>query len=528
MDNMQRFNDLTKPLLDLGGILGIEPEKWVEQEELEQITYNTDKLNQVAIKKVELNHILSLKVMYGDAISGSFRLEDILLLDFSEDIDETSFSEFQSCIEDIKDLTFHLKLNKQKLIGSLIESNPNCNIFLYLFSGALEQFFSNSLNRLESFLWNSGADSNKRVIFIVPAREIILDGLYLNVVGGTQLSHLDEIISKPIGNAEHLREMYHICQNNVNWQIPWLRHLTPLHFEVQYNTYPSDLIAKLLLIHQFNSIILYTASKTTGNSKKPVISTYTGVNQTIDVKLENDVSFIVTDDFVNIQYLIKILKWAYNSDWVDDRITFIQIVIGQSLNNASPFDRYQLLLRNSQVIFENLKWHWSAFIEKKVDNYVHQVQELEDYITNIVQAFSDQIASMVKNLTETMLAAVAVVIGSVIAAFSDTEFDPKIFAFGLTAYGIYVLFFPLIYNMLYQWGQYKSACENFEYRKKRYGEKLYPEKVEAIIGNQIENCKSRFKKWYVITVSVYIIVLLLSFLVSFLLIGVIKIPDNLL
>jgi len=209
---------------------------------------------------------------------------------------------------------------------------------------------------------------------------------------------------------------------------------------------------------------------------------------------------------------MKMLRWAYDneSNCSADRLTFTQIVIAQSLNSATPSDRYKLLIHNSEVIYQSLIWHWRAFIEKKVDSYVSQVQVLEKDVSDTVQSFSNQITNIVKNLTETMLAAVAVLIGSSIAALVSEDPNPNIIVIVIASYAIYVLFFPLIYNMLYQHGQYKTLSDNFDHRKERFGEQLYPKKVDEIIGDQIDNCKNRFKKWYYATLLIYIGVFLFS------------------
>lgn len=511
MNNMQRFNDLTKPLLDLGNVLQIEPDTWIKKENLESISYSED-LNHESIKRIKLEHITSLKDTYGDAISFSFRLEDLVIFNLSQEISEASLKELHDSSEENYLLNFNLKLNKRKLIENLIGIQPECNFYLYFCPTVLEHLLESGLSRLENLFWGSEEDYFKRSIVIVQDRDIYLKGPYFSIIGGNRIEQLDQLMSNPLENPDNLKSMYDICRNNLNWETPWFKCLTPLHLEITECDHPTDLIAQRLFFHQINSILLYTAGKTTGNNEEPLTSTYAGTNHNIEIKLATDTSLIRGDVFPNVTNLMKILRWAYNdeSNCSADRLTFTQIVIAQALNSASPFDRYKLLLHSSEGTYQSLMWQWRAFIEKKVDSYVIQVQVLEKDVSDTVQAYSNQIASIVKNLTETMLAAVAVLIGSAVATLVSKDFDLNILAIGLTSYAVYVFLFPLTYNMLYQHGQYKSLSDNFNHRKERFGKQLYPETVNNIIGDQMDKCQNRFKKWYWATLVIYIGVFFLS------------------
>jgi len=296
MNNMQRFNDLTKPLLDFGNALQIEPDTWIEREELESISYD-DKLNHESIKRIKLEHIISLKDTYGDAISFSFRLEDLVIFNISQEINEASLKELHDSSEENYLLNFNLKLNKRKLIEKLIGIHPDCNFYLYFFPTALEKLFESGLSRLENLFWGSDEDCFKRIIVIVQDRDIYLEGTYFSIIGGNQIEKLDGLISKPLENPDNLKSMYDICRNNLNWETPWLKHLTPLHLEITECDHPTDLIAQRLFLYQINSTLLYTAGKTTGNNREPLASTYAGTNHNIEIKLAIDTLLIRDDVF---------------------------------------------------------------------------------------------------------------------------------------------------------------------------------------------------------------------------------------
>jgi hypothetical protein len=514
--NTQRLTNPADPLLAFGEALGIASDVWVKREELEQIAYTDYNFSQEMAKELTLDLITSLRDAYGDALTCSFRLGDLPVLVINLDTDNKSLEKFRGSIQDSPTIVFEFTLNKTRLVENWLGSVPGYRMFLYLFPNALESFLVSNLSRLESLLWGLELETAHKVVLLVPDHEIWLDGSYLAVLGGEQIEHLPDVVSKPPHDADELRNMYKTCQKNLNWQSPWLKHLTPLHLKVDGQIPRDDSIAKVLLVHQINSIILYTADRTVGDNNKPSSSTYAGANQSVELTLRNPAYPIDEKILAGVRDLMEMLEWAYNPKWSDDRLPLVQIGVVQALHAASPLVRYQLLLHNAPNIFNGLKWHWKAFIEGKVDNYVSQIQALEDYVANTVQVFADKITDMIKSLSDTMLAAVGVLIGSFIAALFKDKFDPNIFAIGMGVYALYVLIFPLFYNMKHQWEQYQVLCDSFKERQIRFEERLYPEKVSEIVGAQITDSQGRFKRWFYATFVAYIIVILLAIVAALL------------
>jgi len=508
--NTQRFTNPAKPLLAFGKALDIAPDVWVKNESLDQIEYTDYNFRQVMAKKLTIDLITSLRDAYGDALICRFRLGDLPVLDINLNTDAKSLEEFRDAIRDSPTIVFKFTLNKTRLVENWLGNEPDYRVFLYLFPNALENFLNSNLSQLESLLWGLELETAHKVVLLVPDREIWLDGLYLAVLGGEQIEHWREAVSKPPHNGDELKNMYKICQKNLKWQVPWLKHLTPLHLRVDGKISGDDSIFKKILVHQVNSIILYTADRTVGDNNKPILSTYAGANHSVELTLKNPADPIEEKVLAGVSNLMEMLEWAYNSTWSADRLPIVQIGVAQALHAASPLDRYHLLLHNAPNIFDGLKWHWKAFIEGKVDSYMSQIHALEDYVADTVQTFADQITDMIKNLSNTMLAAVGVLIGTFIAALFRDKFDPNIFTIGMVVYALYVLIFPLCYNMKHQCEQYQALRDNFKMRQIRFEERLYPEKVNIIVGTQITDSQHRFKRWFYATLVAYIMVIVLA------------------
>jgi len=514
--NTQRLTNPANPLLTFGEALGIALDVWENNESLNQIEYTDYNFSQLMAKKLTIDLITSLRDAYGDALTCSFRLGDLPVLDINLDTDAKSLEGFRDTIRDSPTIVFKFILNKKQLIENWLWVEPDYRVFFYLFPNALENFFNSNLSQLESLLWGSELETVHKIVLLVPDREIWLEGSYLSVLGGEQIEHWREVISKSPHNDDEIRNMYTICQNNLKWQVPWVKHLTPLHLKVNGKNSHYDSIAKKLLVHQVNSIILYTADRTVGDGNKPSLSTYAGTNQSVGLILKNLEDPIEEKVLAGVSALMEMLEWTYNSKWSGDRLPLVQISVAQALHAASPLDRYNLLLHNAPNIFDGLKWHWKAFIGGKVDSYVSQIQALEDYVADTVQAFADQITNIIKSLSDTMLAAVGVLIGSFIAALFRDKFDQNIFAIGMVVYALYVLIFPLCYNMKHQWEQFQTLCDNFNMRKIRFEERLYPKKVNIIVGKQIVDSQRRFKWWFYATLVAYIIVIILALVAALL------------
>ena len=93
--------------------------------------------------------------------------------------------------------------------------------------------------------------------------------------------------------------------------------------------------------------------------------------------------------------------------------------------------------------------------------------------------------------------------------FKD-EFNQTIFTIGMVVYAVYVLIFPLYYNMRHQRERYEAMCDNFGKRQMRFKERLYGDKVDTIVGTQVTDSQRRFEWWFYATRMSYIAVIILA------------------
>lgn len=507
--NIDTLRDPSRALITFGKHIGISKEIWTEHEELGKLTYNEPDFDRIKASNLTLDQIVPMVDAYGDALVCRFKVADMTILEIDPDVNIERVEEFLNKASQTSKLTFELRLDKSKLVEKLVDGTPpSCRLFLYLFPEALERFLSCELGRLEKSLW--GNDITCKVMILVPKHEIWLTGPYLAVLGGEQIEKWrNEVPPEPL-DIERVKKMYLTCRENLKWQESWLQHLTPLHIKVEGKALPKDLIANALHVHLVNSIILYTADRTVGNTDKPEFSTYAKATQSVNLTLTNPKDQLKEEERDGVRSLLKMLEWTYEPQWSVDRLPLVQISVVQALYVADPHVRYRLLMHNAANIFDGLIWHWKAFIEGRVDAYMSEVRALEDYIGDTSQAFADQTEAMIKSLSDTMLAAVGVLLGSFIAALFQNSFNQTIFIIGMAVYAAYVFIFPLVYNMSYQWHRYKTIDKEFKARHHRFEERLHPDKVKEIMGTNITESEHSFKSWFIATLLAYIIVIILA------------------
>ena len=499
-----------EPLLALGNLLGISQEVWENNEGLNSISYYNKNFSRDIAVLLTIDLISLLKNEYGNAVRCIFTTNiDYKVLDINEDIDEKKLEDFRKETEGMSNLVFDFKLNKTKLISDKFSNVHNeCNLFLFFFTNALLKCLNVNLSELENSFWETKLKSTYKVLLIILDHDIWLNGTYIAIIGSHQISRLTDAIFKPSKEEnEKIQNMYDVCQKNLHWQAQWVEFLTPLHLKVNEKIPYDDPVYNAFLIHQVNLIILYTAYRTKGVGNTPSSSTYACTNQSVDLKLNEPLDKIENYIIANAEYLMESLEWVYDIKWSDDRLRFMQIIVTKYLHSDSPITRYSLFLINAINIFDQMKWQWQAFMEGKVDNYMSQVVALENYVSNTVQEYNNQITSITKSLSDNMLAAVGVSIGAIIIGISKND-SSILLTFSLLIYACYIFIFLLFFNMKPRWEQYKTSRDNFKERKEIFEEKLYPDKVNEIIGSKISESEDRFEWWFWATVEAYFVVFL--------------------
>jgi hypothetical protein len=108
-----------------------------------------------------------------------------------------------------------------------------------------------------------------------------------------------------------------------------------------------------------------------------------------------------------------------------------------------------------------------------------------------------------------MLAAVAALIGSFIAAAFANPFNATLFRVGMLTYAGYLAVFPGFLGLTSSNGQIAETTLSFEAQQKRFREALYPEKVSEIVGDRVKNARKRYERWRHWVALAYVVVAVL-------------------
>jgi hypothetical protein len=490
-----------------GKAIGISMDAWPANEEPEQITLDGVSIEKENMINLNWDLISALMESYGSAFFAEFTLGEVAKLAIDEVLTKDDFIRF---IEDFKkkpsSMKLNLKLDKAVLANNWIGDLPFCKTYLYLYPCSLERRINCTLRELES-LW---PDDSRKIALIVPGREIDIIGPGIIVKGGKYLNEwLDKKDESSLQQPDwkKIKEIQRAHRENLKRDDPKLDFLTPMHLELKKVEQPDDLITKALLIHLINSFLIYTADATTGSDDNPIRAIYAGSNACADIilaKQPEDLEISLKE----CGALIAIFNWAYaESQWVNDRLPFLQVAVVQALKTDGKRVRVKSLLQNASSIWNGLDWEWKSFIDGEIESYVTGVKDLEDYIDQTAKAYSDEISSMIKGLVDTMLAAVGVLIGSFIGSLLGKDFSPSIFKIGMWSYATYVLVFPFLYSMFYQLQRYFELRYGFNLRIESFKRKLLEDKVSSVIGKRVQYCQISFILWFALIALTYIAVI---------------------
>jgi len=519
-----RLADPAEPLETFGAALAIDRAVWPAEESLTELTYDAlVGADRAAALSLQLLH--ELTAAYGDGLACRFLLDEQTVLTLSPTLAADDLTRFRAAIEGIPLVRLALRLDKETLARTWVGVvPPHCRVLPYLYSERLAHVLRRPLDQLGRELW--GADKGRKVVFVVPDRAIHLNGDYLAIVGGSSVAAWSSAIPVVAPDADRVVHMRETCDDLLTWHGLSLDGLTPLHLVVAGTCAPDDDIAAALWTHLTNLTILYLANRTTAGNGAPPVATFNGSKRSVDVVLgdptgdRSDRSDALRD---GARQLVRLVEWVYDPHWSTsrsaDRLSLVQTGVVQALQSVERADRYARLLEIAPSLVADAQWLWQSFIEERIDDYLTEVRDLEDYVDKTVQGVTDQTSALVKSVSDTALSAVAALLGSFVAALVNPSLRRPIFTFGMILYAVYVVLFPLLYNMWTQRQTFVNALADFRLRRARFEDRLTPHKVGQIVGERIANNERRFNRTFRVTVAAYIVVVILALVAAFILPG---------
>lgn len=515
----------TSPLLDFAKVLGIQESQLAAVETLDTL-HHTFTVEGARVAQLLPEHIRSVLDAYSEAIRGEFRIGNVVELVIEETIRDSDIEAFASQAASTSH-DFVLQLRKDKLLSVILgEKRPRGEAVLFLFGKALSRVLSQGLASFETELWRQ---TDRELTVLIADTNVVLKGELLTLLGGEALEGLPGIDSDQTTDeqqADLIRELAAMAESRdryVGWDKLWTRRLTPLHFHVSGDC-EDELLLGLINAQVAKLAVLFTcdrARERTPEGSAPEIRAEFQGGEHLAVVVIHEAAPLETAEQQALDAVATMISWCFKAEpgpprreWVVDRLPFVQTRIAQTLEGRPEEERFRAFVQTMPYLVRGLDWQWKAFIEGKISEYLDRVHQLEGLVAGTVERLADQVSALTKQLSDAMLAAVAVLIGSFIAAAFKEPFNEPLFRIALLTYATYVGIFPGALGLSTNARSFLRLHEGFEAQRLRYEEVLSPEKVSEIVGGRVERAEESFWRVLGLVALIYMFVVVAAIIAS--------------
>ena len=513
------MKESVQSLVDFVAPLGLAAEDLSNVETPDRL-HHTFPVASQSVAELELFHVRSLLNAFPEgAVHCEFRSGDLLELEIDQGVTDEAIQDFLGHItEDSYDLV--LDVRKQRLINELFGDRDADGVILFLFERSFQQHLRAGLAEFEEKVWPS---PHSKLLILVADSDVMLEGEWLNVVGGEQLDRAPELKGRAAGSLGAVEAMAEARDRYIGWDAVWTKQLTPLHFRVTGTSDSANLLG--LINAQFVKLaVLYTCDRARhrqgSGGAAEIWAEFRGREHLAAIPINEGEALleVAEEDLAAVSHMVE---WCYRTstgskpDWVADRLPFVQTRVAQVLEGRPEERRFRDFVQAMPYLVKGLEWHWKAFVEGKVSDYLDRAQQVETLVADTVDRLSEQVSSLVKQLSDTMLAAVAVVVGTFIAAAFKDPFNALLFQIGLLTYAGYVGVFPGIAGTYANYGNFSRALDGFQLRRERFAETLLPDKVDEIVKTRVRDAAERYFRTLGLVALAYTLVVIAAIVAAY-------------
>lgn len=500
---IQRLGEAAELLLSVASRFGGHEEQIKTAERVDHLTVEMRDVSPQALLALTHDDCSVLRELFGDSISLEIVADSLPLLTLSHATDVESIKRYHQDADKCASATVTVAVDKERLVAHFGLAQTNHRIVVFLFRSAFIQFLSHALRHpeeLEEQLWRRSID--RSVVVVIDEDGLRMKGTFWSVLGFDQAERLDQLAPVLESEVQNANSVFAHCRESVRWDKPFLSKLVPSCFRVAGSHRQGSDVARLMMAHWANACVLFTADRIQVIKDK-IVGTYATERSRCEISLFEGLPLGTSPSEVNVTALGDIAEWAYDEKWGSDRLRMVQINVSRSLAYGDQPRPVSSLVEQSHGLRNELEWHWKSFIAEEIDRFVEDERKLEDEVAQAVESFDSQVAEMIKSLSGAMLAAVGVLIGSVIAAAFKGSFNATVFSIGVWSYVGYLLLFPGLYNMAHHVLRFRAASDIFERRRSRFRRLLAPEVVNEISDTHVKKAKCRFWGWFWFTLLAF-------------------------
>lgn len=497
------------PLASFLSALGLRPEA---SETAERLGISAE-VDGRAVKDLDYSVVEQLVGCYGRSLTVELWLENLPELEIGPDMTSQVFQEKKANFVGGNSYELRLRIDKRALLHQVLGSEAARGSIHYFFATSVEGLLAQGLDELEKVIWGDTSEARR---LLVGDTNLQRSGPAFQIVGGTSLSHaLPPLPLLPEPVSASIERMRTDREEQISWDHQWVQRLTPV--QLQLDGEPGDSwLEKLFAAAYIQLCLLYTCDRARrrpsalgGWEAQPE---YRGGQVTVRVPLRKAQPVGTQVTAGTVRGFAGLVDWCYRlrdegttSDWAADRLQFTQVRIAQVLEPVGEADRLTTLVGQVADVLAALDDQWRAFIEDRFSQYLDKERQLESVVNEVVATFGEKTTALTKSLSDTLLAAVAALIGSAIAAAFKTPFNAALFRVGVLTYAGYVLLFPGLYGLGSQVGQFLEIGRAFEHERSRFNTLIGTAKTDLIVDNRVTKAKARYWRWFGFTVAGYAI-----------------------
>lgn len=494
-------------LVGLCGLLGVGADRLAAVEGPDSLAHEFP-VTATAAAALDAPTVHAFTGRFGDAARIELRTGDLTEITITSGLTDEELRAFTARAAVGGPYEAHVLVDKTALAARLAGATPARGVRLFLFAEALRRALARGITRFEEEVW---PDATAPLLIAIADTDIDLRGPWLAVLGGASLPAVPDVAAAR-SDAPDVSALLAARDRHVGWDTRWTRQLTPWHFDLTGNCADQDL-HRLLRAQLVKLVVLFTCDRARAQAVDgplPLIrAEYRGREHVAVIVIAEQEGLDASGN--ETRAVLDVADWCYRRsgdgdgpDWVSDRLPFVQTRIAQTLEPHPEPQRLTALVRSMPYLLEGIEWHWKAFIEGKVGEYLAGVQQVEDTVAETVTSFAERTAGLAKSLSEAMLAAVAVLVGSFIAAAFRDPFNATLFRISVRVYAAYLVVFPGAFGSFAAHRNLRAARAGYDARIVRFRETVYTGKVDEITGTRVCAAQRSFYRWLIVVAVVYV------------------------
>lgn len=484
--------------------LGFDISYYINGESPKRISINID-IESVLVAGLADNDYQELIEVFGQGLSLEIGQPGLLpLLQISRgDVDklETSINMLRTFAKPGTTFRLDLDIQKFQLLAKIDDPAIEFNAVLYIFREALIRFFSSSFEELENHLFS--VDQMTSIVVIADGSECLV-GPILTVISRPMLdSRKSHTADFRLSTRKRVQECRELATQNLSWIGFRFRHLTPIHFVISESAPTDDAIANLLAERLFQLSILFSANRSILDQDS-FTAHFASADQTSTIAFAIRGRSLQANGMLDRHYLTRYALWTQKSETVD-RLNITQSVVARQLAGVDKNESYRYLGANLPQIFEEARFQYRQFIDKAIDSHFQQVDTFAAYLNELVKQISDSIDSITKGLTESLLAAIGVVIVGFLTAVVEQKVQGAVFEVAMKAYATYLIIGQVFLRMGSIYHSYRLLKQESEQRIRAFERELGQKRTAPLV-EPLKKRDFQFFFWFWLAIAVYVFV----------------------